>query len=129
MFRKVSNSIWHHHSTLAMDTLLAYVVCMNILATQTFMRNIEGELDDLEFWKLQDYVCEQPECGKLIPHASGLRKLRWGTGDKGKRGGLRVIYYYKVGDTILFVAAYRKSKQEDLTLKQLKKLVKLIEEE
>ncbi len=101
---------------------------MNILATKTFMQNIEGVLDDLEFWKLQDYVCELPECGKLIPHASGLRKLRWGAGGKGKRGGLRVIYYYKVGDTILFVSAYRKSKQEDLTPKQLKMLVKLIED-
>jgi mRNA-degrading endonuclease RelE of RelBE toxin-antitoxin system len=102
---------------------------MEILATQTFMQNIEGELDDLEFWKLQDYVCDHPESGKLIPHARGLRKLRWGTGEKGKRGGLRVIYYYKIRETILFVAAYRKSKQEDLTPKQLKKLVKLIEDE
>lgn len=93
------------------------------------MRNIEGELDDLEFWGLQDFVCANPECGKLIPNSHGLRKLRWCAGGKGKRGGLRVIYYYKLQESILFVAAYRKSDQEDLTPKQLKLLVKLIEEE
>ena len=101
---------------------------MEISATAAFMRHIEGELDDLEFWELQDYVFEHPEAGKLIPGARGLRKLRWSASGKGKRGGMRVIYYYKIGELILFIAAYRKSEQENLTAKQLKSLIKIIEE-
>lgn len=101
---------------------------MEILATATFMKNIEGVLDDLEFWDLQDHVIAHPEVGKLIPGGSGLRKLRWSVPGKGKRGGMRVIYYYKMAESILFVAAYQKSSQDNLTPKQLKALSKIIEE-
>ena len=33
------------------------------------------------------------ETGDLIPEAGGVRKVRWGVKGRGKRGGIRVIYY------------------------------------
>jgi hypothetical protein len=102
---------------------------MEIFATQTFMRKVDEFLGDLEFWALEEYVCDHPESGKLIPGGRGLRKLRWKLPNKGKRGGLRVIYYYRVGESILFVTAYRKSDSENLAPDELKALVALIEEE
>jgi mRNA-degrading endonuclease RelE of RelBE toxin-antitoxin system len=33
--------------------------------------------------------------GKLVPGSGGVRKLRWASAGKGKRGGVRVIYYFK----------------------------------
>ena len=68
------------------------------------------------------------EAGDLIPGGHGLRKLRWAIEDqaRGKRGGARVIYHYKVGKYIFFVAIFKKSSKSDLTPEQLKELVKVV---
>ena len=65
--------------------------------------------------------------GQVIAHGSGLRKLRWISSTKGKRGGLRVIYYWVIkDDQIYLLYIYSKSKQEDLTPEQIKILKNLI---
>lgn len=53
-------------------------------------------LDDEGFRALQNDLMENPEAGEVIEGAGGLRKLRHadqGRG-KGKRGGLRAIYFW-----------------------------------
>ena len=59
--------------------------------TVIFTRDITRLLSDDEYSELV-----QPEAGDLIPGTSGLRKLRWSERrrGKGKRGGIRVIYYW-----------------------------------
>lgn len=60
----------------------------------------------------------------------GLRKIRWAGSGRGKRGGLRVIYYWYVpGDTILLLFAYPKSEQSDLTPAQIQALNSIIDRE
>ncbi len=53
-------------------------------------------LDDEAFLRLQRLLMLNPEAGALISGAGGLRKLRFADErrGKGKRGGLRVIYYW-----------------------------------
>jgi len=71
----------------------------------------------------------RPEAGDLIPGSGGLRKLRWRLMGKGKRGGLRLIYYWDVPDsTVFMLMIYRKSEKEDLTQQQLRILRGLVEE-
>jgi mRNA-degrading endonuclease RelE of RelBE toxin-antitoxin system len=68
-----------------------------------------------------------PETGKVIPGSGGLRKLRWRGSGRGKRGGIRVIYYWiQQKDRIYLLIAYAKNRQEDLTVDQLKILKTLI---
>ena len=65
---------------------------------------------------------------RLFP-AAGLRKVRWSLGARGKRGGLRVIYYWdKPKECIYMLLLYSKSRQEDLTQEQLRTLRKLVKE-
>jgi hypothetical protein len=40
------------------------------------------------------YIACYPEAGDIIPETGGVRKIRWGRTGMGKRGGVRVIYYY-----------------------------------
>ena len=49
---------------------------------------------DEEYRKLQNFLAANPERGRVIPGAGGLRKVRWSDPrrGKGKRGGLRIIY-------------------------------------
>ena len=79
---------------------------------------------------LQSQLVESLGLGAIIPGSGGLRKVRWKTTDQGKRGGIRVIYYWYVSlDTILMLYAFPKNKQTDLTPQQLKALKALIEED
>ena len=68
--------------------------------------------------------------GDLIRGSGGIRKVRWsGSGSgRGKRGGLRVIYYWWVAkDRISMLLVYRKNEQDDLSVDQLKLLRKALE--
>lgn len=98
--------------------------------TAIFTRQITGLLSDDQLSALQWALMAQPERGDLIRSSGGLRKIRWASSGRGKRGGLRLIYYWHVpGSTILFLFAYPKSQQDDLTPAQLKTLKSIIESE
>jgi len=65
-----------------------------------------------------------------MPDSGGLTKLRWGSSGKGKRGGIRVIYYWDLRrESIYMLLTYPKHKQEDLTPSQLRVLSRLVREE
>ena len=103
---------------------------MRLVETPVFTREVTELLSDDEYRGLQLALLFRPEQGPLIPKSGGLRKLRWKRGGGGKRGGLRVIYFWdKDGDTIYMLFAYPKSDQEDLTPTQLRVLSKLVREE
>ncbi len=64
---------------------------------------------------MQWYLSSYPDAGDLIPGSSGCRKLRWCTTTKGKRGGLRVIYYGQTREGhIWLLAIYAKTQRENL---------------
>src|SRR5829696_5046738 len=63
-----------------------------------------------------DMIAKDPECGVLVPGAGGIRKVRFGFGGRGKRGGARVIYLFGGRDIPLFLlAAFAKNEQADLS--------------
>ena len=79
---------------------------------------------------MQEALWVNPIQGALIPGSGGLRKVRWQLPGKGKRGGIRVIYYwYSPAVQIYMLLAYGKSEQENLTPQQLKVLKTLVEQE
>jgi mRNA-degrading endonuclease RelE of RelBE toxin-antitoxin system len=102
---------------------------MIFIETPIFAREVQALLTDDSYRKLQQAILVRPEAGNLIPGSGGLRKLRWNLPRTGKRGSLRIIYYWDTpSDTIYMLLAYKKSKQEDLTQDQLKTLSRLIKE-
>lgn len=103
---------------------------MHFIETSVFTRRIIELLSDEEYRQLQLYLAERPDAGKIIPGSSGLRKLRWGVDQTGKRGGIRLIYYWVIRqDTILLLFAFRKNERSDLTPEQLHILRRIVEEE
>ncbi len=84
--------------------------------TTTFTRQITTLLSNDDLSALEWDLMAQPDRGDLIRGSGGLRKIRWAGSGRGKRGGLRVIYYWHVpGSTILFLMAYSKNEQDNLT--------------
>lgn len=68
--------------------------------------------------------------GAVMVGSGGLRKVRWAAQGRGKRGGVRVIYYWAVEqERLLMLLIYPKSERDDLTREQLKILQKIVEEE
>ena len=66
--------------------------------------------------------------GKVIPRSGGIRKLRWAAKGRGKRGGLRILYFWWVSaDRISMLMIYAKNETENLTVAQLAKLKKELE--
>jgi len=103
---------------------------MVIIETPIFTRRIQAILSDEEYRLLQAQLIQKPDAGKIIPGSGCLRKLRWSAGGHGKRGGIRVIYYWFVSqEVVLMLFAYRKNEQDDLTPDQLKQLKKIVEGE
>ena len=97
--------------------------------TPVFTRQIMKLLPDDEYRQLQQALIFNPEAGDIIQHSGGLRKVRWRSVTRGKRGGIRVIYYWFVGeDEIYMLLAYGKSEKDDLSARELKILRGLVQE-
>ena len=102
---------------------------MEIFETPIFTKQIVAYLSDEKYRELQWTLIENPLAGNLIPGCYGIRKLRWSVGGSGKRGGLRVIYYFLTSEEkICLLFAYKKSVQQDLSKVQLKALSDYVKE-
>ncbi|HWK54752.1 MAG TPA: type II toxin-antitoxin system RelE/ParE family toxin, partial [Hyphomicrobiales bacterium] len=89
---------------------------MIIIETPIFSRLIVTLMSDDEYRTLQEVLIQHPGLGAIIQGTGGLRKLRWAQGGRGKRGGMRVIYYWQKNDEQLYMLyGYPKSEQQDLT--------------
>jgi len=97
--------------------------------TTLFTKQVVEKLTDSDYRELQAALMLQPELGDLIPGTGGLRKVRWaeaGRG-KGKRGGLRVIYYWYAPLTLIYLLVmYSKMDRDDLSPEEKKTLRNLI---
>ena len=103
---------------------------VHFVETPIFTREVTELLSDEEYRSLQLALLFRPEQGPLIPKGGGLRKIRWRKRGSGKRGGLRLIYFWdKDSDTVYMLFVYQKNEQEDLTPNQLRVLRKLVREE
>lgn len=89
-------------------------------------------LDDDAFLRLQRLLMLNPEAGALIPGTGGLRKLRFADErrGKGKRGGLRVIYYWwDAGLQFWLFTIYDKDENPDLSKARRETLKQMIKRE
>jgi mRNA-degrading endonuclease RelE of RelBE toxin-antitoxin system len=105
---------------------------MEFIEAPAFTRYLSRYLDDEQYRRLQETLAITPELGDVMPGTGGFRKLRWADSrrGKGRRGGLRVIYYWFDGqDQIWFMTVYSKHEAVDLTPGQRKHLKVAIDAE
>jgi len=105
---------------------------LQFLEAPAFSRYREDYLDDEGFRELQQALASNPEKGDVIPGAGGIRKLRWRDSrrSKGKRGGLRIVYYCFLSDEeIWLLTLYGKDEASDLSKDEKTQLRKALEAE
>jgi hypothetical protein len=97
-----------------------------------FQRLRDEYFDDESFKGLQHELMENPEAGDVIQGTGGLRKVRYADErrGKGKRGGLRVIYFWKDADDQFWLfTVYDKDEADDLSPDQRKMLKQRLQSE
>ena len=105
---------------------------MEFLETPAFTRHLSAYLTDDEYAALQAFLAAHPEAGDVMPGTGGFRKLRWSDDrrGKGKRGGLRVIYYFLTQDhQVWLFTLFGKGEADDLTPEQKRQLRAAIDAE
>lgn len=64
-----------------------------IMETPVFTEWVTSSMSDDSYRSLQISLLNDPAHGRVVKGGGGVRKMRWGTSARGKRGGLRIIYY------------------------------------
>lgn len=96
---------------------------LTFVETRLFSRLVGDYLDEDEYAVLQVWLLMHPTGGTVVPGSGGVRKLRWLKRGRGKRGGLRVIYYLRLGRSeIWMLTLSAKSEATDLPLHLLRKI-------
>lgn len=102
---------------------------VEVKATPKFMRLAKKSMTEAAIQELIDCLALNPEKGVLIAGTGGIRKLRFAAGKGGgKRGGLRVLYYYDGEKIVLLVTLFKKADQDDIDANEREELRKLIKE-
>jgi hypothetical protein len=69
-----------------------------------------ARIDLAQYGLLQGFLAARPDAGNLVKGGSDIRKLRWALSGRGKRGGVRVIYFWRVSESqILMLTMYAKN--------------------
>ncbi len=101
---------------------------ISIVELDCYLREARRVFSEEERTELVNFLAEHPELGDVIPGTGGIRKIRWKSQNQGKRGGARVIYYFRdLNMPVFLLAVYRKGEKIDMTAQELKTASQLVE--
>ena len=101
---------------------------ITIVELGSFIRDAAGNLSEQEVEELKGFLAANPNAGIIISGTGGVRKLRWAASGRGKRGGGRVIYYFRSQVMPLYLFNFfTKAEKSDLTEREKKSLSKIVE--
>lgn len=97
--------------------------------TPLFTRLVGEYFTDQEYTALQIALAKNPELGDVIPGSGGVRKVRWGVHGRGKRGGVRVIYFVRSRQGLIWMLTiYAKNVAKDIPTHLLRRIREEIED-
>lgn len=92
-----------------------------VIETPTFTKKADGIWSEDERLDFVSFISNNPAAGDVIPGSGGARKVRWKGNGKGKRGGVRVVYFNEDADGVIYlITIYEKSNKENVTGKEIK---------
>jgi hypothetical protein len=101
---------------------------LTFIETKLFTRLVGEYLSDDEYAALQWTLANDPTAGDLVKGTGGVRKVRWGMAGRGKRGGVRVIYYARTHrGEIWMLTIYPKNVAESIPCNVLRQILEEID--
>jgi mRNA-degrading endonuclease RelE of RelBE toxin-antitoxin system len=99
-----------------------------LISTKEFETKVKGLLSEDELAWLEFSLATNPTAHPVIPGTDGVRKARSARSGTGKRGGIRVIYFYAISaEVILLLSAYAKNEKENLSNEDKKNIRRAVE--
>jgi mRNA-degrading endonuclease RelE of RelBE toxin-antitoxin system len=96
---------------------------LTFVETKLFTSLVHGYLSDDEYAALQISIAANPEAGDIVRGSGGVRKLRWSGSGRGKRGGIRVIYYLRSArGEVWMLTVYAKNEADSIPAQVLKRI-------
>lgn len=96
---------------------------LSFIETPLFTRLVYEYLTDDEYAALQAHLIQDPESGEVVPGSGGVRKLRWAVAGRGKRGGVRVIYFSRAAKGVIWMLTiYAKNEAESIPAHVLRRI-------
>jgi hypothetical protein len=101
---------------------------ITIVELKSFQNDADKIFTDPERESLSDFISANPLFGDIIPGTNGVRKLRWRARGSGKRGGARVIYYFRdLNMPVFLLAVYAKGEKMNLTMSEREAMHRLVD--
>jgi len=89
---------------------------ITVVETASFLIDAKGCMTNEERTEAINMIAANPECGDIVPGGGGIRKVRFAIGDRGKSGGVRIIYYFHNERVPVFLlAVFAKNEKANLT--------------
>ena len=100
---------------------------VRIFATRTYERAVRKLMSEADRQKMEAAIVADPDRAPLLRGTGGIRKLRWTGSGRGKRGGIRTIYFHHAGPAAIYMlTVYAKADRDDLTQADRKTLSRLV---
>jgi hypothetical protein len=100
---------------------------ISISEMQMFIDDASRIFTEDEYESLVLFLANHPDAGEIIPATGGVRKVRWPARGQGKRGGARVIYYFRdLNVPVYLLAVYAKGEKINLTQAEKKAMRKTV---
>ena len=101
---------------------------LTVIETPTFVRLAGDCWNDEDRNAFITFIAGNPDAGDVVPGSGGVRKARWGSTGRGKRGGVRVIYFNRLANgEIWLLLVYGKSVRENIPAHVLRQIKEEIE--
>ncbi len=106
---------------------LPHLKPVRVFATKTYERAIRKLMSEADRHAIEAAIVADPTAAPVIRGTGGIRKLRWAGSGRGKRGGVRTIYFHQSEpETIYLLTAYAKADRDDLSPADKKVLSRLV---
>jgi hypothetical protein len=96
---------------------------VTFVESRLFTKLVSSYLNDDEYSMVQLALAADPEAGAVIPGSGGVRKLRWRGSARGKRGGIRIIYYGRLAEgQIWMLTLYARNEAQNIPTSALRRI-------